>query len=30
VSSTHLGMGVDPDVWTVVADRLAGAVTVPD
>lgn len=23
VSSTHLGMGVDPDVWTVVADRLA-------
>jgi hypothetical protein len=30
VSSTHLGMGVDPDVWTVVADRLAGAVAVPD
>ncbi len=24
VSSTHIGMGVDPDVWTVVADRLAG------
>ena len=23
VSSTHLGMGFDPDVWTVVADRLA-------
>ena len=23
ISSTHLGMGVDPDVWTVVADRLA-------
>ncbi|WP_322920541.1 esterase/lipase family protein [Nocardioides renjunii] len=23
VSSTHLGMGVDPDVWAVVADRLA-------
>jgi len=24
VSSTHLGMGVDPDVWSIVADRLAG------
>ena len=23
VSSTHLGMGVDPDVWALVADRLA-------
>ncbi len=23
VSSTHIGMGVDPDVWAVVADRLA-------
>ncbi|KRF34696.1 esterase/lipase family protein [Nocardioides sp. Soil805] len=23
VSSTHIGMGVDPDVWTVVADRLS-------
>ncbi|WP_457206494.1 alpha/beta fold hydrolase [Nocardioides sp. P5_C9_2] len=23
VSSTHLGMGVDPDVWMIVADRLA-------
>jgi pimeloyl-ACP methyl ester carboxylesterase len=23
VSSTHLGMGVDPDVWGLVADRLA-------
>ena len=23
VSSTHLGMGVDPDVWAVVADRLS-------
>ena len=23
VSSTHLGLGVDPDVWAVVADRLA-------
>jgi hypothetical protein len=23
VSSTHLGMGVDPDVWAVVAERLA-------
>jgi pimeloyl-ACP methyl ester carboxylesterase len=23
VSSTHLGMGVDPDVWAIVADRLA-------
>lgn len=25
VSSTHIGMGVDPDVWAVVADRLATA-----
>ncbi|NYE36468.1 triacylglycerol esterase/lipase EstA (alpha/beta hydrolase family) [Nocardioides cavernae] len=24
VSSRHIGMGVDPDVWAVVADRLAG------
>lgn len=23
VTSTHLGLGIDPDVWTVVADRLA-------
>jgi hypothetical protein len=23
VTSTHLGMGVDPDVWTVIAARLA-------
>jgi hypothetical protein len=23
VSSTHIGMGVDPDVWRIVADRLA-------
>jgi pimeloyl-ACP methyl ester carboxylesterase len=23
VFSTHIGMGIDPDVWTVVADRLA-------
>lgn len=23
VSSTHIGMGLDPDVWAVVADRLA-------
>ena len=23
VSSTHLGMGIDPDVWQIVADRLA-------
>lgn len=23
VSSTHLGMGVDPDVWAVVVDRLS-------
>ena len=23
VTSTHLGMGLDPDVWLVVADRLA-------
>lgn len=26
VSSRHIGMGVDPDVWAVVADRLAAAV----
>lgn len=25
VSSTHLGMGFDPDVWAVVADRLASS-----
>lgn len=25
VSSTHLGMGLDPDVWAIVARRLAGA-----
>ena len=25
VFSTHIGMGVDPDVWAVVADRLARA-----
>ena len=25
VGSTHLGMGVDPDVWGLVADRLAVA-----
>ena len=23
VSSTHIGMGIDPDVWAIVADRLA-------
>jgi pimeloyl-ACP methyl ester carboxylesterase len=23
VASTHIGMGVDPDVWEIVADRLA-------
>ncbi len=23
VSSTHIGMGLDPDVWAIVADRLA-------
>ena len=23
ISSTHLGMGFDPDVWSIVADRLA-------
>ena len=23
VRSTHLGMGIDPDVWTIVAERLA-------
>jgi hypothetical protein len=28
VSSTHVGMGVDPDVWTLVADRLARGVPV--
>jgi hypothetical protein len=26
VFSTHLGMGVDPDVWRLVADRLAGSI----
>lgn len=26
VASRHIGMGVDPDVWAVVADRLAAAV----
>ncbi len=25
VASTHLGMGFDPDVWRIVADRLARA-----
>jgi pimeloyl-ACP methyl ester carboxylesterase len=25
VSSTHIGMGYDPDVWEIVADRLAAA-----
>jgi pimeloyl-ACP methyl ester carboxylesterase len=24
VSSSHLGMGIDPDVWAIVATRLAG------
>jgi len=24
VSSTHLGMGLDPDVWAIIARRLAG------
>lgn len=24
VSSTHLGMGVDPDVWSIIATRLVG------
>ena len=28
VSSTHLGMGIDPDVGEVVADRLATSVPV--
>jgi pimeloyl-ACP methyl ester carboxylesterase len=28
VSSTHIGMGVDPDVWALVADRLARRVPV--
>ncbi len=23
VSSTHIGMGLDPDVWAIVAERLA-------
>ena len=26
VSSTHLGMGIDPDVWAIVADRLGTGV----
>jgi hypothetical protein len=25
VSSSHLGMGMDPNVWELVARRLAGA-----
>jgi pimeloyl-ACP methyl ester carboxylesterase len=25
VASTHLGLGIDPDVWAIVADRLARA-----
>ena len=25
IASTHLGMGVDPDVWAIVADRLSRA-----
>src|SRR6478609_1657179 len=29
VSSTHLGMGVDPDVWAVVAERLAAPARCP-
>ena len=27
VASTHIGMGIDPDVWEVVADRLARPVS---
>jgi hypothetical protein len=29
VSSTHSGMGIDPDVWAIVADRLAVAAPAP-
>lgn len=29
VSSTHFGMGVDPDLWAIVAGRLARAVLAP-
>ncbi|MEO5609163.1 MAG: alpha/beta hydrolase [Ornithinibacter sp.] len=29
VSSTHLGMGTDPDVWAIVADRLGIAAPKP-
>ena len=29
VGSTHLGMGLDPDVWRVVSDRLARPVAAP-
>jgi pimeloyl-ACP methyl ester carboxylesterase len=29
VSSTHLGLGVDPDVWSIVADRLSSVARVP-
>lgn len=29
VSSTHLGLGIDPDVWAIVADRLGAAVPTP-
>lgn len=30
VASTHIGLGLDPDVWNVVADRLARPVGAPD
>ena len=30
VSSTHLGMGIDPDVWRVAARQLRSADEVPD
>lgn len=29
VSSTHFGMGFDPDVWRIVADRLSVPVVMP-
>ncbi len=29
VFSTHIGMGIDPDVWAIVADRLARATAHP-
>ena len=29
VTSTHFGMGLDPDVWAIIADRLSARARVP-